>query len=64
MTVLFLQALQATPNAGPAQALAAAQRRMLAESTGARAIQAHPYYWAVEALIGGDSPNAGAARRS
>lgn len=64
LTVLFLQALQATPNAGPAQALAAAQRRMLAESTGARAIQAHPYYWAVEALIGGDSPNAGAARRS
>ena len=53
LTALFLQALQADPNAGPAVALAVSQRRMLAESVGARAAQAHPYYWAVEALIGG-----------
>ena len=34
-------------------ALANAQRRMLSESVGERAVQAHPYYWAVAALIGG-----------
>jgi CHAT domain-containing protein len=53
LTALFLQAWQANPNAGPAAALAVSQRRMLDESVGARAAQAHPYYWAVEALIGG-----------
>jgi CHAT domain-containing protein len=57
LTVLFLQALRAGPGASPAQALATAQRRMLAESVGARAAQAHPYYWAVEALIGGGGPD-------
>ncbi|WP_158927920.1 CHAT domain-containing tetratricopeptide repeat protein [Acidisphaera sp. S103] len=53
LTALFLQALRANPDAGPAMALALSQRRMLDESVGARAVQAHPYYWAVEALIGG-----------
>jgi CHAT domain-containing protein len=53
LTALFLQALRANPNAGPAAALAVSQRRMLDESVGDRAAQAHPYYWAVEALIGG-----------
>lgn len=53
LTALFLQALQTNPTAGPAAALAASQRRMLDEATGARSVQAHPYYWAVEALIGG-----------
>ena len=53
LTALFLQALQANPDAGPAAALALSQRRMLDESVGERAVQAHPYYWAVEALIGG-----------
>jgi CHAT domain-containing protein len=53
LTALFLQALQAHPEAGPAAALAASQRRMLDEATGGKAVLAHPYYWAVEALIGG-----------
>jgi CHAT domain-containing protein len=53
LTALFLQALRTDPNAGPAAALAVSQRRMLDESVGDRAAQAHPYYWAVEALIGG-----------
>jgi CHAT domain-containing protein len=53
LTALFLQALRANPDAGPAMALALAQRRMLDESVGERAGQADPYYWAVEALIGG-----------
>jgi CHAT domain-containing protein len=53
LTALFLQALRANPDAGPAMALALSQRRMLDEAVGTRAVQAHPYYWAVEALIGG-----------
>jgi CHAT domain-containing protein len=53
LTALFLQNLQAHPDDGPAAALAAGQRRMLDESVGDRAVEAHPYYWAVEALIGG-----------
>jgi CHAT domain-containing protein len=53
LTALFLQALRANPDAGPAMALALSQRRMLDESVGSRVPQAHPYYWAVEALIGG-----------
>lgn len=53
LTALFLQALRANPDAGPAMALALSQRRMLDEAVGTRAPQAHPYYWAVEALIGG-----------
>jgi hypothetical protein len=42
-------------------ALATSQRRMLAEATGDRSAQAHPYYWAVEALIGGRGGSAPAA---
>ncbi len=53
LTALFLQALSTNTEAGPAVALATAQRRMLDESVGSRAMQAHPSYWAVEALIGG-----------
>ncbi|MFL5286851.1 MAG: CHAT domain-containing tetratricopeptide repeat protein, partial [Rhodopila sp.] len=53
LTALFLQALNANPAAGPAMALVASQRRMINEAVGDRAMQAHPYYWAVEALIGG-----------
>jgi CHAT domain-containing protein len=60
LTALFLQALRANPGAGPAAALAASQRRMLDESVGGRAVQAHPYYWAVEALIGGRGATASA----
>jgi CHAT domain-containing protein len=60
LTALFLQALQANPDAGPAAALAVSQRRMLDESVGDRAFQAHPYYWAVEALIGGRGAAGGA----
>lgn len=56
LTVLFLQNLQTARAAGPAAALAKAQVRMLDESVGARAEQAHPYYWAVGALIGGEGP--------
>ena len=62
LTALFLQGLRNDPGAGPAAALAAAQRRMLDESVGARAAQAHPYYWAVAAMVGGSSAqNAGPA---
>ncbi len=53
LTALFLGNLQANPDAGPAAALAAAQRRMLDEATGANAAEGHPFYWAVIALIGG-----------
>jgi CHAT domain-containing protein len=53
LTVLFLNGLRTNPGAGPAAALAATQRRMLDESVGEKASQAHPYYWAVAALIGG-----------
>jgi CHAT domain-containing protein len=60
LTALFLQALQTNPDAGPAAALALSQRRMLDESVGDRAFQAHPYYWAVEALIGGRGASGGA----
>jgi CHAT domain-containing protein len=54
LTALFLQGQSANPSAGAAANLAAAQRRMLDESVDARAAQAHPTYWAVGALIGGD----------
>lgn len=60
LTALFLQALRAHPEAGPAAALAVAQRRMLDEATGGKAALAHPYYWAVEALIGGRGAAGGA----
>ncbi len=53
LTALFLGALRADPAAGPAAALAVAQRRMLDESGGTDATLGHPYYWAVVALIGG-----------
>jgi CHAT domain-containing protein len=53
LTVLFLANLKANPDVGPAAALAAAQRRMLDEATGANAAEGHPFYWAVIALIGG-----------
>jgi CHAT domain-containing protein len=56
LTSLFLQALQANHQAGPAEALAEAQRAMLAKATGNLANLGHPYYWAVEALIGGEGP--------
>ncbi|MGE0225449.1 MAG: CHAT domain-containing protein [Acetobacteraceae bacterium] len=62
LTVLFLQRLSSNPGAGPAAALAATQRRMLDEAVGARAGQAHPYYWAVTALIGG-TPQGAAPRQ-
>jgi CHAT domain-containing protein len=52
-TALFLGNLQANPAAGPAAALATAQRRMLDEATGSNAAAGHPFYWAVTALIGG-----------
>jgi CHAT domain-containing protein len=42
LTALFLQSLQAHPEAGPAAALAASQRRMLDEATGGKAVLAHP----------------------
>jgi CHAT domain-containing protein len=45
--------LQANPAAGPAAALATAQRRMLDEATGNNVAAGHPFYWAVTALIGG-----------
>ncbi len=61
LTALFLAGMQANPRAGSAAALAAAQRRMLDESVGARAVQAHPTYWAVGALIGGDAPGEAAS---
>ncbi len=53
LTALFLGNLQANQAAGPAAALAAAQRRMLDEASGANAAAGHPFYWAVIALIGG-----------
>ncbi|MBS0558720.1 MAG: CHAT domain-containing protein [Proteobacteria bacterium] len=53
LTALFLAGLRDNPAAGPAMALASAQRRMLDEAQGAQAAQAHPFYWAVLALIGG-----------
>jgi CHAT domain-containing protein len=59
LTALFLASLQANPAAGPAAALAAAQRRMLNEATGANAAAGHPFYWAVIALIGGRGPAQG-----
>ncbi|MBS0644116.1 MAG: CHAT domain-containing protein [Proteobacteria bacterium] len=59
LTALFLGNLNASPQAGPAMALANAQRRMLSESVGERAVQAHPYYWAVAALIGGRGEGGG-----
>jgi CHAT domain-containing protein len=53
LTALFLGSLQGNPAAGPAAALAAAQRRMLDEAVGTNAAAGHPFYWAVLALIGG-----------
>ena len=59
LTALFLGALQANPAAGPAAALATAQRRMLDEATGGNASAGHPFYWAVAALIGGRGASPG-----
>jgi CHAT domain-containing protein len=59
LTALFLANLQANPGAGPAAALAAGQRRMLDEATGANAAVGHPFYWAVLALIGGRGASQG-----
>jgi CHAT domain-containing protein len=53
LTALFLNALREHPEAGPAASLAGAQRRFLDEAVGSQAELAHPFYWAVEALIGG-----------
>ena len=49
-----------TKDAGLEASLAAAQRRMLDEATGAQANLAHPFYWAALALIG---EGGGAGRR-
>jgi len=53
LTALFLNNLKGDPGAGPAAALALAQRRMLDEAAGEQTALGHPYYWAVSALIGG-----------
>jgi CHAT domain-containing protein len=59
LTALFLGNLQANPDAGPAAALAMAQRRMLDEATGGNAAVGQPFYWAVIALIGGRGARTG-----
>jgi CHAT domain-containing protein len=59
LTALFLGGLHDNPAAGPAAALASAQRRMLNEATGANAAAGHPFYWAVVALIGGRGAQSG-----
>jgi CHAT domain-containing protein len=56
LTGLFLGSLKNHPQAGPAAALADAQRQILDRATGSLAALGHPYYWAIEALIGGASP--------
>jgi CHAT domain-containing protein len=59
LTALFLGNLQANPDAGPAAALAMAQRHMLDEATGGNAAVGQPFYWAVTALIGGRGARTG-----
>jgi CHAT domain-containing protein len=47
-----MERLHQDPSQGPAAALAAQQRAMLAQATGPIAALAHPFYWAPLALIG------------
>jgi CHAT domain-containing protein len=61
LTKSLLEELESHPGAGPAAALAAWQRQMLATAAGDHAYQMYPYYWAVAALIGGRGADASAA---
>lgn len=56
-TTAYLVALTAAKlgEVGPAAALAAAQRQMIAEAQGDLALQAHPFYWAPLAAVGADA---------
>jgi CHAT domain-containing protein len=63
-TALFLQTMTRQGNVDLPNALAVAQRRMLDEATGSLAVQAHPHYWAVAALIGGVGSRTGVVRQA
>jgi len=52
LVALTLAGAEAHPEQGLAGALAAAQRRMLADARGDVAVQAHPFYWGALAVIG------------
>ncbi len=52
LVALTLAKTRAQPGIGLASALALAQRRVLSESSGATAIEAHPFYWGALAVIG------------
>jgi CHAT domain-containing protein len=56
LMALFLRDWQAQPKAGPAIALAKAQRALLDAAQDERAWLGHPFYWAAVALIGGEGP--------
>ena len=52
VVALTLAKTRSQPGIGLAGALALAQRRVLAESVGDTAIEAHPFYWGALAVIG------------
>ena len=52
LVALTLSKTRSQPGIGLAGALALAQRRVLSESHGDTAIEAHPFYWAALAVIG------------
>ncbi len=52
LVALAVAEAQHDPGLGIAGGLAAAQRKMLADATGALAAEAHPFYWAPLAVIG------------
>ena len=52
VVALTLAKTRAQPGIGLASALALAQRRVLSESSGDTAIEAHPFYWGALAVIG------------
>ncbi len=52
LVALAVAEAQRDPGLGIAGGLAAAQRKMLADATGALAGEAHPFYWAPLAVIG------------
>jgi CHAT domain-containing protein len=60
LVALAVAEAQHSPSIGIAGGLAAAQRKMLSDATGALSAEAHPFYWAPLAVIGDGRASLGA----
>ncbi len=64
LVALAVAEAQHSPGLGIAGGLAAAQRKMLSDATGALSGEAHPFYWAPLAVIGDGRASLGASPRA